>query len=550
MRKVYLNTLIVALTLISVTSCSNPSSMAKEANLITVSSTPAVLEVVADEINVNYTISFPEGYFNSKALLEVTPVLVYSNGEAVAPFFFLQGDKVTDNHRVVGKAGGKISNKTKFAYKPGMEKSHLELRLTVWNKTKKYPFPQAIKVADGAITTYKLLHDEGEVENAKHQYKLVLTEKKEAQILYKINDSKVNTKELTKQEIKEFESFLSQIEKDGKRSIKSTDIVAYASPDGDSDKNSKLSQERGQSAKDAFGKITKKTQVNAPVNVSTIAEDWEGFKELVAGSNIPDKELILRVLSMYNDPLIREREIRNMSQVFKTLADKILPELRRARFIANIDFSNYTNEELKELANSNIDLLDNEALLYVGSIVKDKETKILAYKTSAEKFGCPRAMINLANTYINANQLEEAKAVLAKSPQKGDLWYNSMGVIALREKKYKEAEDLFAQSKLKIAKDNSAILDLMFGRYTIAAAKLDGTGEANESLAYILTNNLDKALTAINNNHTCPHSAYIRAIIAARKGNAAEVKTQLEKASKRKDLAVRMKTDIEFAKYR
>lgn len=528
-------------------SCSNPSRMAKEANLVSVSCSPAVLEVVADEITATYTMSFPEKYFHPKAILELTPVLVYNGGEVAAPLYFLQGEKITDNHKVVPVAGGKVSQTVKFAYKPGMEKSHLELRAVVWNKTKKYPFPAPYKVADGANTTYKLLHAEGEVEMAPHNYQKVIAEKKEAQIKYKINDAKVNKKELTKEDIKEFEAFLAFVEKDQKRAVKSTDIVAYASPDGGMDLNSKLSDKRGKTAKEAFGKI-KNTPAEAPVNVKTIAEDWDGFQEVVSGSDIQDKELILRVLSMYSDPMVREREIRNMSKVFKILADKVLPELRRARFIANVDYTNFNDAELVDLVKSNPDALDLEALLYAATLVKDSDTKAMLYKKAGDKFNCSRAYNNLAATYINANKINDAKVALTKVTSKDKYYYNNMGVVALRDKDLKAAAENFAKSDLTVAKYNSAIIDLLQGKYAVAAGKLEGSNEANESIANILIGQYDKAAKAIA-SHACPHSSYIKAVIAARKGNAAEVKSWLEKAAKRKDLAERMKTDIEFVKY-
>jgi Tfp pilus assembly protein PilE len=547
MKKNLFNILAVAVIGFSLVSCSNPSKMAKEANLVTVTCSPVVLEVVADEITATYTMNFPEKYFHPKALLEITPVLVYKGGEVAAPLYFLQGEKITDNNRMIPVMGGKSTQTVKFAYKPGMEKSHLELRATVWSKTKKYPFPAPYKLADGANTTYKLIHGEGEVELAPHKYQKVIAEKKEAQILYKINDAKVNKKELTKQDIKEFEAFLAYVDKDQKRAVKSTDIVAYASPDGGMDINSKLSDKRGTTAKEAFGKI-KNTPSGAPVNVSTIAEDWEGFQELVAASNVQDKELILRVLSMYSDPMVREREIRNMSKVFKILADKVLPELRRARFIANVDYTNFTEEELLDLAKNNIEALDLESLLYTATLVKDIDTKIALYKKAGDKFNCSRGYNNLAATYINSNKLNEAKVALTKVTTKDTYYYNNMGVIALREKDLKAAADNFSKSNLTIAKYNSAIIDILQGKYAVAASKLEGSNEANECIADILTNQLDKASKAIA-SHSCPHSAYLRAIIAARKGNAAEVKAQLEKATKMKGFAERAKTDIEFAKY-
>ncbi len=547
MKKNLFNIFAVAVAGLMLTSCSNPSKMAKEANLVSVSCTPAVLEVVADEITATYTMSFPEKYFHPKALLEVTPVLVYKGGEAVAPLYFLQGEKITDNNKMIPVMGGKSTQTVKFAYKPGMEQSHLELRVTVWNKNKKYPFPAPYKLADGANTTYKLMHAQGEVELAPHKYQKVISEKKEAQILYKINDAKVNKKELTKQDIKEFEAFLAFVDKDQKRAVKSTDIVAYASPDGGMKINSKLSDKRGTTAKEAFDKI-KNTPTDAPVNVSTIAEDWDGFQELVSASNIQDKELILRVLSMYSDPMVREREIRNMSKVFRILADKVLPELRRARFIANVDYTNFSEDELLDLAKNNIEALDLESLLYTATLVKDVDTKAILYKKAGDKFNCSRGYNNLAATYINAGKLNDAKIALTKVENKDKYYYNNMGVIALRDKDFKAAADYFAKSDLTVAKYNSAIIDMLQGRYAVAAAKLEGSNEANECISNILINQLDKASKAIA-NLTCPHSAYLRAIIAARKGNAAEVKVQLEKASKIKSFADRAKTDIEFAKY-
>ena len=339
MKKNLFKILAVAVMGLSIASCSNPSKMAKNAQLVSVESNPKILEVVADEITATYTMNFPEKYFHPRAILEVIPVLVYQGGEVAAPAFKLQGEKVTDNFQPIYSTGGKASNTVKFAYKPGMEKSHLELRVAVWNKLKKYDFPAPYKLADGANITYKLVHTDGITAITSNNYQKVIREKKETQILYTINSHAVRPKELTKAEIKEFEQFLASIEKDEKREVKSTDIVAYASPDGPTKLNTKLSDKRGETAKTAFDKITKNVPVTAPVNVSTIAEDWEGFQELVAASTIQDKELILRVLSMYSDPLVREREIRNMSKVFSTLADKILPELRRARRlqIPNLD---------------------------------------------------------------------------------------------------------------------------------------------------------------------------------------------------------------------
>jgi len=549
MKKNFFKLFSLAVLGFAMVSCSNPSKMAKEAMLMGVDGNPKVLEVVADEITASYSITFPEGYFHPKAILEVVPVLVYEGGEQAAPTFKLQGEKVTDNFTVIPAAGGKASNTIKFAYVPGMEKSRLELRISVWNKLKKIDFPAPFKVADGANITYKLVHQTGLTALATDNYKKVLTEKKETQILYKINSSDVRTKELSKQEIKDFETFLANIKKDEKREITNTQIVAYASPDGPEALNNKLSDKRSESAKKAFDKMTKNNPVGGTVDVKTVAEDWDGFQELVAGSSIQDKELILRVLSMYSDPIVREREIKNMSKVFKTLSDKILPELRRARFIANIDYTNFNDQELIELTKSNIEIMDIEALLYSATLVNDFDSKVKIYTKAGEKFNCDRAYNNLTATYLENGKLAEAKASIAKVTNKtSKFYYNNAGVIALREKNYKLAGDMFAKSDLQVAKQNSAILDILNGRYNDAVAKLAGTGDSNEGLAYILTNKLDKALPLIT--HDCPHGAYMRAIIAARQGNMSEVAKQLKRVYDNDALKTRSEKDIEFAKFR
>lgn len=549
MKKNLLKVLAVAILGISIASCSNPSKMAKDAQLVTVESNPRVLEVIADEITATYTMNFPAEYFHPKAILEVVPVLVYQGGEVAAPTFKLQGEKITDNYQTIFKTGGKASQTIKFAYKPGMEKSHLELRVAVWNKLKKYDFPAPYKLADGANITYKLVHTEGVTAIAPNNYQKIIREQKETQILYTINSHVVRPKELTKAEIKEFQDFLAKIEKDERRKVAGTDIVAYASPDGPTTLNSKLSDKRGETAKQAFDKVTTKVPVDAPVNVQTIAEDWEGFQQLVAASNIQDKELILRVLSMYNDPMVREREIRNMSMVFKTLADKILPELRRARMIANVDYTNYTDEELKELASTNVEIMDVEALLYTASLVKEYDTKAMLYKKAGDKFKCDRGYNNLAAVALANDKLGDAKAALAKvSDRTSAFYYNNAGVVALRDKDYKTAADMFAKSSLNEAKYNSAILDILNGKYAEAANKLAGSKNDNEGLAYILTNQLDKASAAITCK--CPHAAYMKAVIAARQGNMSEVAKQLEVVYKDEALKARSQNDIEFAKFR
>ncbi|MBO8470449.1 MAG: hypothetical protein IAB82_01485 [Bacteroidetes bacterium] len=528
--------------------CSSPQKMAEMAENVSVQCDPAVLEVVAGKINATVTVTYPADYFHPKAILEVTPVIVYEGGEAKMEPFMYQGEKVVDNYKVISSDGSTVSENVSFDYVPGMEKCYLELRGVVKYKNKTAELP-AKKIADGANTTYMLVDKTGSVDYKADNYQEIIKQTAEGQILYTINSSVVRNSQLKSDSIKDFQAALDEIKGNERKEIVSTDIVAYASPDGGEELNTKLSGKRSETAEKAFGKVTKKHEVEAPVNVKSIGQDWEGFKELVAQSDIEDKDLIIRVLSMYSDPAVREKEIKNMSAVYKTLAKEILPELRRARFIANVEFTNYSNEELLDLIESNIDVLDEEALLRAASVAKSNDTKITVYKKAIEKYSSARAQYNLAVAYLNSDKLADAKAALAKVSEKDADYQNAMGVVALREGNYADAAKYFNASGNETSKENLAVLDILNGKYADAAAKLanaDCCG--NKALVYILTGQLDKAAASIKCE--CPRSAYLKAVIAARQGNADEVKANIEKASKDQKLAERAAKDIEFAQYR
>lgn len=538
----------VALGLAAV-ACSSPEKMADMAENVTVKCDPAVLEVVAGEINATVSVTYPADYFHPKAILEVTPVLVYEGGEAAMEPFIYQGEKVTDNYTVVPSDGSTVTEKVHFKYVPGMEKSYLELRGVVKHKDKSVNLPVK-KVADGANTTYMLVCKNGKVDYIPDSYQEIIKQTAEGQILYTINSSTVRNSQLKSESVKNFQAAIDEIKANERKEITSTDIVAYASPDGGEELNAKLSDKRSTSAEKAFGKVTKKHEVDAPVNVKSIGQDWEGFQELVAQSDIADKDLIIRVLSMYSDPAVREREIKNMSAVYKTLAKEILPELRRARFIANVEFTNYTNEELLQLIEENIDVLDEEALLRAASVAKENDAKVNVYKKAIEKYGSDRAQYNLAVVYLNENKMDAAKAALAKVNDQNSYWQNAMGVVALREGNLDAAAKYFTAAACQTSKENLAVINILKGNYAAAADKLaDAQGCCNnKTLAYILTGKLDKAKASAK--CASPYVSYLKAVIAAREGDAEGVKTNLEAASKVEALAERAAKDIEFAQYR
>ncbi len=549
MKKSLLRFLGIATFGVMLMACNNPKDMVKYADDVEKSCTPEILEVIADKIDVSYTLKFPEGYFHPKAMLEVTPVLVYEGGETAAPALRLQGEKVLDNYNVIPVMGDEIQHKIQFDYVKGMEKSHLELRGAVLYNDNVWELPVAYKIADGANITYKWVELHGEPALMSDNYQKIINEAKEANIMYAKNSAQVRARELTKEEIKGFQEFLKNLPADERRIIKGTDIIAYASPEGPVDFNEELSENRMKSAEKAFGKITSKLPTEGPLNLETKGEDWEGFQKLVSKTDLGDKELILRVLSMYSDPVIREREIRNMSAVYKTLEDKVLPELRRARLIANIEFINYSDEELKEMTVNNMDAMNEEALLYAATLTDDNDTKIALYKQAVDKCNSARGRNNLAVAYLNANKVNEAATALAKCDASNPIVANNLGVIEMRKGNFDKAYDLFAKSGCKKAKCNQGAIDILNGKYKEALAKLDGQKHMNAALAQLLNGNLNKAEEALS-ECVCFKTKYIKAVIAARKGQASKVNELMEEINKVPAFAEKAAKDIEFAKYR
>ena len=549
MKKIFSSILLIAAISFGLASCTNAQKMIDAADQIDIKCNPEVLEVIAGNIDATVSVTFPPEYFLPKATLEVTPVLLYVGGEAVGKPFVYQGEKVTDNYKTVTKAGATISEKVHFDYVPGMEKSELVGRAKVYYKGNEYVYPADIKIADGANCTYMLADTDGSYHYMADGYQEVIPETAEAQIMYLINSSDVRNSELKSADVKDFQEALKALAADERREVKGTEIVAYASPDGPDALNNRLSANREKSASKAFDKVTKKLNTG-DVTTRSIGEDWEGFQELVQNSNIEDKELILRVLSMYSDPAVRENEIKNMSQVYTALKGEILPELRRARLIANVEYKNYTNDELLEILEQNADILDEEALLRAASVVKDNAKKESIYKKAIDRFNSDRAQYNLAVTYLNEDKNDLAEQALAKVKANDADVINAQGVIALRKNDLDKAESLFRKAAGNAdAKANLGIVQILTGRYNEAVESLkDKQGCCNNKvLAYILTDQLDEAAAAVHCKDT--RVQYLKAIIAARKGDAQGVKDNLAAAFASDQWKARAARDVEFAGY-
>ncbi|MDR0419843.1 MAG: hypothetical protein LBH30_00080 [Prevotellaceae bacterium] len=537
-------------------SCSSPLKMKKAAKDVAVTCVPTQLEIKGNAIEAEWTAIFPEKYFNKKAGLQLLPVLVYQGGEVAGTVKRLQGEKVYDNYEVIKNTGGKANQKLKFDYVPGMEKCRLELRAKLLYKNKEYDFDEPYPLANGAIATALLVDRSGVVELQKDSYKKFTYSEKEAQIKYDWNRSNVKKDQLNKDDIKELKAFIDNAIADGNKvEYQGLSISAYASPEGKLERNETLSNERGQTANDAFNKLysRKETKPSGAPEMKYTAEDWDGFQKLVSESNIDDKDLILRVLSMYQDPVVREREIRNMSKVFSVLEEKVLPELRRSILTAKVKVNNFSDEELLALVGTQgINNLDADALLYAATLIKedDYETKAQIYKKAVDKYEDERAINNYAAMLLKQGKTEDAQKLLNAASKKNNEIINNIGVTQLRSGNTAEAAKSFAQANTTCAKQNLAAVAIINGDYNAAATTLEGTNSFNEALAKYLNNNLNGAKTVLEKvKDTTGKASYLKAVIAAKEGNTNNITGYLTDAfAKDATLKAKAQNDVAFDK--
>ena len=547
--KRFLKILILGAAVVSAAACSKSrAEQMKLAEKLQIDCTPEVLALVGDQIPVDLAVTYPDGYFHPKAILEVTPVLVYAGGEEQkGPTFTYQGEKVLDNYKVVAKTGGTVREHFAFDYEEGMEQAYLELRGVARYKDKEIAIP-AVKVADGTVVTQLLAEAGGEYSYKKDNYQAVLHEQAEGQVMYDYNSAAIKGSELRSRSIKELQAALEAIGADPRYTVKGTSVVAYASPEGGEAYNAKLSDKRAASAQKAWSKVTGE---KAPDNleVRSIGQDWEGFREAVENSDIEDKDLILRVLSMYSDPAVRESEIKNMSKVYTEINKNVFPELRRARFITELDYQNFSDEELVELSQKAVDVLDEEGLLRVASISDNAARKAELYEKAVQKYASDRARFNLACLALDDRRPDAAAKYLDAIKDQDAAVTNAKGVVALQRGDRKAAADLFRKAGTGEAKANLGLVELLNGNYDAAAKQLEGVHGVNGAIASLLAGRIDEAEARVTCK--CARAEYVRAIIAARKGDAEGVRTHLANVeAKSKALYEQSRKDVEFAKFR
>jgi len=547
--------ILAASSAIVLSSCSKLGVLTNENFAVT----PTPLEVVSGEVPATINGTFPVKYMKKKAVVTVTPVLKYEGGEAVGQSATFQGEKVEGNGTTVSyKMGGVYTMKTNFTYTEPMISSDLYARFDakVGNKTVSIP---EVKIGYGVVSTSQLLNKcNMKGSTAQDGFQRIIAQKQEANIKFLINQANLRASELNSVSLQDLGRILREInDNEETRALQNIEVSAYASPDGKYDINEKLAEKRQDVSAAYLKGELKKIDMKADVDTKFTAEDWEGFQELISKSNLQDKDVILRVLSMYKDPEEREEQIRNMSEVFTDIKESILPELRRARLIVNYEVIGRSDAQILAQYDADPSKLSVEELVYgANKLVKDDETRRKWNETIARLYPSDyRALNNMAQQAIANGQTELAQTYLkqASNINKGAAEVNTnLALLALQNGDVASAETYLSKgSGSDSFKEVMGNLNIAKGNYTQAASDLNGVSTNSAALAQILAKDYTSAkatLAAIKNPDAI--TSYLQAVLAARMGDANTVTTALASAIKQDaSLAERAANDVEFAKY-
>lgn len=551
-KKLYLP--LVALLVLAFSSCSKMGELSPDY----FTTNPEVLEAIGGKVPVTITGKFPEKYFKKNATVEVTPVLRWEGGEAKGQPATFQGEKVQGNDQTISyKTGGTYTMKAVFDYVPEMAKSELYLDFKIKKGKKEYTIP-SVKIADGVIATSELpTVNSANAAYAPDAFQRIIKQAKEAQIMFLIQQANLRASELKSDSLKAFHKQVVAVAGDTKNyKLNNIEISAYASPDGGVKLNTTLAENRQNNTEKYMNQQLKKGKIETEVDAKYTAQDWDGFQELVSKSNIQDKDLILRVLSMYSDPEQRETEIKNISSVYKTLADEILPQLRRARLTANYDVIGRSDEEINAAFDTDAKVLSNDELLYAATLTNDNARKEAIYKKTVELYPNDyRAYNNLGMMAYANGDLAAAenyfKQAASKSANAAEVNTN-LGLIALTKGNVADAETYLSKSTgANTANEALGNLYIKQGQYDRAVQAFGDTKTNSAALAQILAKDYNKAkstLSAVKNPDA--YTNYLMAIVGAKTNNADLVKSSMDKV-KQQDatLAAKAQNDREFAKY-
>lgn len=550
-KKLYLP--LVALLVLAFSSCSKMGELSPDY----FTTNPEVLEAIGGKVPVTITGKFPEKYFKKNATVEVTPVLRWEGGEAKGQPATFQGEKVQGNDQTISyKTGGTYTMKASFDYVPEMAKSELYLDFKIKKGKKEYTIP-SVKIADGVIATSELpTVNSANAAYAPDAFQRIIKQAKEAQIMFLIQQANLRASELKSDSLKAFHKQVVAVAGDTKNyKLNNIEISAYASPDGGVELNTTLAENRQNNTEKYMNQQLKKGKIETEVDAKYTAQDWDGFQELVSKSNIQDKELILRVLSMYQDPAQREQEIKNISSVYKTLADEILPQLRRSRLTLNYEIIGKSDEEIAKLASSNPSELNVEELLYAATLTNDPAKQEAIYTQATKQFPNDyRAFNNLGKLAYQAGNVDKAESYFKKaasvnaSPEVN----MNLGLISLIKGDKAAAETYFGKAAgTKELGESMGNLYIAQGQYERAVNSFGDSKTNSAALAQILAKDYNKAKNTLANvERPDAYTDYLMAVLGARTNNSSMVTSSLKSAvAKDPSLAKKAATDLEFAKY-
>lgn len=553
MKKIQVLTL-TACSMLALSSCSNKMVLTAD-NFEVV---PNPLETQTGMVPSTINGSFPEKFMKKKAVVTVIPELRYAGQATQGQSATFQGEKVLGNNQTISyRLGGRYTMRSTVPYNEDMQKSELWMTFKAYKGKKEIQIP-AVKVADGVIATselYKktLLSDGGC--QAVDSFQRVRAQKQEANIKFLVNQANLRKSELKNNSVTEFVEMLKKINADREGfNLSNVEVQAYASPEGGFKFNDKLAGKRQNVSEKYVKDQLKKAKMNADIDAHYTAQDWDGFQRLVQASNLQDKDVILRVLSMYKDPEEREQQIRNMSAAFRELADGILPELRRSRLIINYETIGRSDDQIKEQYNADAAKLSADELLYFASLQDTQADQEKVYKKTAELYDKDyRAYNNLATIALSKGDKAAAASYLAKALA---LDANSAesnankGLMSLATGNMAEAEAAIAKGATsETTAYAQGVLSLAKGNYA-QAQKLFGDKKTNSAaLAQLLAKDYDaasKTLDKVENADAI--TDYLHAIVAARRGNKFAATSYLKEALKKDpSLKAYADNDLELA---
>ena len=522
-----------------------------------ISVNPSPLAVVGDKVSADITGTFPVKKFAKKGVLTVTPVLKYEGGEAVGSPVTYVGEKVKENGTTVNyKAGGQYTQSCSFDYVPAMDKCELFLRFTAKVGKKEVEVPE-LKIADGLVATVKLAKaSDNKSVVTPDKFQRVIQQMQEADIKFLIQQANLRSSETKSQQMQDLQAAIKEAAQNERKAINKLEVSGYASPDGGMDLNEKLAGQRQKNAQNFLQQQLKKDKVNATIASDITAEDWAGFQTLLENSNMQDKELVLRVLSMYTDPEEREAQIKNLSSVYSTIADEILPALRRSRLILTTDLIGKSDEEILNFLKNDPSQLSVEEMLYAATLTNDNAEKIATYQKVADKFNDFRAFNNMGMLYFEQGNVAEARRAynkaLAIEPQNADVNFNA-GVAAMADGDWAKAEEHFGKAAGTQGNLAAAMgtLYTMKGDYKAAKSAYGQTATNNAAVQQILDEDYAGARqTLANVKEPNGVTAYLQAVVGARTNDRNAVYSNMKEAvAKDASLKARAQNDIEFAKF-